>query len=359
MNAPHEVFELQVSRFIRAPREKVFAAFVEQSLMSQWQCPRGMRVAQASADARVDGPWRVEMLARDGSRFAVGGCYRAIEPPRRVAYTWRWEGGGPMPEIETLVEVEFREADGGTELRMRHSGFPSTTMREAHGHGWDSCFNRLVDLLDTRGSAGTLTLLGDARSTYTRTARMALAEKGVAYDFALCAPHSPQVLAIHPFGKIPVLQDGGTRLWETSAIVRYIDECFGDGPLLTPGRIADRVACEQWVSAVNCYFYDAMVKRYVLHYVFPRGEGGQPDRTIIDGALKEIPKQLQALDAAYEKSDHLAGEKVSFADLFVAPILAYVERMPEGRGLLSDTPNLRRAQAVIRSRPSFTSTQPQ
>jgi len=241
---------------------------------------------------------------------------------------------------------------------MRHSGFPSTAMREAHGQGWDSCFNRLVDLVDERGSAGTVTLLGDARSSYTRTARMALAEKGVAYTLAQHGPHTPEVLAIHPFGKIPALQDGAMRLWETSAIVRYIDESFGDGLLLTPGRIAERVACDQWISAVNCYFYDTMVRRYVLQYVFPKGEGGRPDRGTIDGALKEMPAQLQALEAAYAKGEYLAGEKVSSADLFVAPILAYVERMPEGRALLSDAPNVRRGQALMRSRASFTSTEP-
>jgi len=359
MNATAETFELQLSRFIRAPRDKVFAAFVDQALMSQWQCPRGMRVHTASADARVDGSWLVRMRARDGSEFSVGGRYREIERPQRVAYTWRWIGGGPMPEVETLVEVEFHEKDGGTELRMRHSGFPSAALAGSHTEGWGSCFNRLADLLDALGTAASLTLLGDARSSYTRTVRMAFAEKGIAYGFTRCAPHSPQILGVHPLGKIPGLVDGDVRLWETSAIVRYIDESFGDELKLFPGRIADRVACDMWISAVNCYFYDSMVRRYILQYVFPRGEGGQPDRGVIEGALKDMPAQLQALEQAYAKGDWLAGQSVSAADLFVAPILAYVERMPEGRALLSDTPNLRRAQAAMRARESFRSTEPE
>jgi glutathione S-transferase len=358
MNAP-ELRALQLSRFIRAPREKVFDAFVTESLMCAWHCPRGMTVASASADARVGGAWRIEMVARDGTRFAVGGRYRELARPQRLVYTWQWEGDMPnMPAVETLIEVRLDSRDDGTELSMTHSGFPTDAMRASHEHGWASCFNRLNDALDPRGTAATLTLLGDPRSSYVRTARMGFAEKGVAITLQPCAPHSPEILAIHPFGRIPALRDGSIELWETSAILKYLDESFGDGPLLAPVRSIERALCEQWVSAVHCYLYDTMVRRCVLQYVLPQGENGQPDRAIIDAAAREMPAQLGALERAYAKGDFLAGDRVSFADLFVAPILAYLEQTPEGGRLLSDMPNIRRAQTAMRQRESFTSTDP-
>jgi glutathione S-transferase len=340
-----ETFTLQLSRFIRAPREQVFDAFVTKELMSAWMCPRGMHIPEISADARVDGAWRIDMRARRPP-LRVGGHYRELRRPERVAYTWQWEGEpNPMPGVQTLIDKE-----GGTELRMTHTGFPAEAAREAHQHGWTSCLNKLNDLVGARGSAGRLTLLGDARSTYTRTARMAFAEKGIAITLQPCRPHSPELLALHPFGRIPALRDGDTAVWETSAILRYADECF-DGPLtLTPSRISDRVVCDQWVSAVNCYLYDTMVRRYVLQYVFPKGEGGQPDRGVIAKAVGEMATQLAALERAYGRSDFLAGGGLSCADLFVAPILAYVETLPEGARLLSDMPNTRRAQAGLRRR---------
>jgi glutathione S-transferase len=357
MNAP-EVRTLELTRHIRAPRERVFDAFVSPALMSAWQCPRGMRVERAEADPCVGGAWRVEMAARDGTRYTVGGRYRAIERPQRLVYTWQWETEHPgMPAVETLIEVRLAERDGGTDLAMTHSGFPNAAMRDAHAHGWASCFNRLNDALDPRGTAATLTLLGDPRSSYVRTARMGFAEKGVAVTLQPAAPRSPEVLAIHPFGRIPALRDGSIEVWETSAILKYLDESFGDGPLLTPQRITDRVACEQWVSVVHCYLYDTMIRRCVLQYLFPAVDG-QPDRAVIDGAAGEMPAQLAALERAYARGDFLAGERISFADLFVAPILAGVEKTPEGAHLLSDMPNIRRAQAVLRQRPSFTSTEP-
>jgi glutathione S-transferase len=296
------------------------------------------------------------MQTRDGSRFVVGGEYREVAPPERVAFTWQWEAG-PMAAMQTLVEVSFAEQEGGTLVQMRHAGFTSEPARDSHGRGWNGTLNKLTEQLDPRGSAATLTLLGDARSTYTRTARMGLAEKGVAFSLQRCGPHTPELLAVNPFGRIPALRDGEFGMFETSAILRYIDECF-DGPSLLPGSIADRARCEQWVSATNAYLYDTMVRRYVLQYVFPRGENGQPDAGVIAAAVKEMPAQLAALDRACAGSDFIAGATVSLADLFIAPILAYVELMPEGKALLAAAPHLMRTQARVRERASFTATQP-
>lgn len=358
MNAP-ERFELTQVRFIRAPREKVFGAFVDAQALREWHCPRGMTVTEGRSDARSGGSWQLAMRARDGTRFALGGSYREIKPFERLVYTWMWQGeNSPMPGVETLIEVDLLERNGGTELRLRHSGFPAAAARDGHQQGWHSTLNHLVDHVDERGTAATLTLLGDVRSSYTRTVRMALAEKGLACTFQACAPQSAEILAIHPFGRIPALRDGEIEVFETSAILRYLDESFGPGAVLVPGSILGRARCEQWVSAVNAYFYDTMVRRYVLQYVFPRGADGRPDRGVIDGALKEMPGQLAALDKAYGASDWLAGGALSMADLFVAPILAYVAQMPEGAALLTAAPNLRRAQATMHARASFIGTDP-
>ncbi len=359
MNAP-ERFTLNMTRFIRVPREKVFDAFTTEAGLSAWMGPRGMQVRAAQADARLGGAWRVEMVARDGTVFAVGGQFKLLQRPVRLAYTWQWEGDrSPMPNLETLVEVELDEQDGGTAMRMAHSGFPAAAAREGHNQGWTSTFNRLNDFLDPRGTAGTITLLGDVRSTYTRTARLALAEKGVAYTLQACGPNSPEILAVHPFGKIPGLRDGEIDLWETVAIVNYLDECFDNKVSLRPGSIIERTRCLQWISAINSYLYDTMIKRYVLQMIFPRGADGKPDRAVIDAALAEMPAQFAALEKTYQRGDYLAGAAFSSADLFLAPILAYVQQMPEGGQLMANCPNLLRAQELVRQRPSFTLTNPQ
>jgi len=242
---------------------------------------------------------------------------------------------------------------------MRHSGFPASAagVRDGHAYGWDSTLNKLTELLDESGSAATVTLIGHSASSYTWTARLGLTEKGVKYTLHDVLPSSDEVAAIHPFKRVPAFRDGPIELFETSAILRYVDEAF-PGPKLTPDTIIDRARCEQWVSCVSSYFYDTMVKRYVLQYVFPRGEGGKPDRAVIDKAVGEMRPQLAALDKAYGNAQFLAGPALSFADLFVAPIIAYLGMMPEGKQLLSAVPNVARAAALMQSRPSFAATHP-
>lgn len=356
MNTAAAPFDLTVSRHIRAPRERVFDAFVDPEQMQRWMCPRGMSVAALSVDARVGGRYRLTMRSRDGEDFTVAGEYRELVRPERLVYTWQWQredlGGAP-----TLVSVAFVAAADGTEVRVRHSGFGAGAERDAHESGWQSTLNNLVDRVDERGSAASLTLVGDPRSSYVRTARMALAEKGVRYTLLSAAPSSPEVTAIHPFARIPALRDGDFTLFETSAIVRYVDEAFA-GPPLLPGGARERARAEAWISAVSSYYYDPMVRRYVLQYIFPRGAGGQPDRAVIDAAASEMQPLMRALDAAYGARDWLAGNQCSAADLFVAPILAYVELFPEGQRLLAEHANVRRAQAAIRARASFAATQP-
>ena len=355
MNEP-DPSELTMTRFIRAPRERVYDAFVDAAALRIWKCPRGLHVSEIAVDTRVGGAWRMVMEARDGSQFKVGGVYRELRRPDRIAYTWQWEDG-PMLGPETLIEVSFEEREGGTWLAMRHSGFPAAATRDAHERGWNGTLNKLTEMLDPRGTAATLTLYGLPPSTYTRTACLALAEKGVACTFRECGPHGPEILAVNPFGRLPALTDGDFALYETSAIARYVDESF-DGPALLPATIRERALCEQWVSAFNAHLYDAIVPRYVRQYFFPGGEGGRPNRAVIDAALDGLPATLAILDRGYEKTPWLAGEQPSIADLFVMPVIAYLARMPEGTALLDQTPHLRRALGAMRERPSFLATEP-
>jgi len=358
MTATAEADTLIVQRFIRAPREQVFDAFIDAAMLERWHCPRGMSVKSASADARVGGAWRIDMRHADGQASVVGGRFREIRRPERLAYTWKWEeSAGPMAGIETLIEIDFTAREHGTELRMRHSGFPLEEARDGHARGWESVFNRLNDVLDPQGTAGTVTLFGDPRSTYTWAVRLGFAEKDVACTLQPCEPHGPELNAIHPFGKMPALRDGATEIWETSAILRYLDEAF-EGPSLNPGMAVDRARTEQWVSAVNAYLYDAVARRYVLQYLFPRGEGGKPDRAVIDAAVRDLVRPLDALERAYAGRDYIGAGSPSYADLLLAPLLTYLAMFPEGAQLLSDRPQIRRAQALMRARPSFAATQP-
>lgn len=355
-----DTFDLTISRTIHAPRQKVFDAFIKPDILKQWFRPRGFTIAEVSLDPRIGGRYRVTMQPRSGTTETVGGEYREIKPPERLVFTWKWDG--KMGEMgETLVTVTFDERRGEqgveTEVRMHHSGFPAPEARDGHQSGWNSVLSELVDLVDPRGSAATITVYGDPRSSYVRTVRMALAEKGVAYAHEPVAPHTERVVAICPFGRVPAFRDGDFTLYETTAIVRYVDECF-EGPSLIATNPWARAKMEQYVSLINCHGYDAMVRRYVLQYVFPKGPGGTPDRGVIDKALPEIKALLEVLDLAYGPRILLAGPSVTLADLLLAPIIFYLPQFPEGKTLLAAAPNVVRAHAAIAERESFKATAP-
>src|SRR5580700_7038866 len=122
---------------------------------------------------------------------------------------------------------------------------------------------------------------GFPQSTYTRVVLMACQEKGIDYELKPAPPHSPEVAAIHPFGKIPVMRHGDFELCESKAIATYLDLTF-PGPKLIPTEPRHAALTEQWVSLVNTKMDGTLVRSYLLNYIFPKGSDGSPDRKIID-----------------------------------------------------------------------------
>lgn len=136
---------VQLTREIRAKPERVFRAFTTPDDLKRWSAPQGFTVPDAEVDLRVGGAYRISMRAPDGAVHTAIGTYREITPPRRLVYTWRWEGGMEGDETETLVTVEFRERGQGTEVIFLHEGFRDEVTRGKHNEGWTAIFDRLVD----------------------------------------------------------------------------------------------------------------------------------------------------------------------------------------------------------------------
>ena len=116
-------------------------------------------------------------------------------------------------------------------------------------------------------------------STFVHIVRLILTHKGAAYTFRDLETEmgKPSHLALHPFNRVPVLQHDDFTVYETSAIVTYIDETF-EKPALQPKNARDRARMHQWMSAVNSYYYTYMIY-HVTHerLVFP-GSASHPMR---------------------------------------------------------------------------------
>lgn len=136
---------LRLTRWVRADPETAFKAWTDPEIARSWSAPEGMDLPSYEADVRVGGRLRLTMRNEDGETFTAEGEYREVEPPRRVSYTWDWREEAHAVG-ETLITVEFADADGGTEVVMRHEGLPSGEAAADHEQGWSSCLDRFEGL---------------------------------------------------------------------------------------------------------------------------------------------------------------------------------------------------------------------
>ncbi len=137
---------LEIKRLIKAPRAKVFDAWTTPELIVKWFGPATCRALSAKVDLRVGGEYRIRTHNDAYGEMEVYGTYREIKRPTRLAFTWKW-ADSEMEDGETFVTVDFAEADGATEVRLRHEGFTSMDSRDKHNHGWNGCFDKLEKLL--------------------------------------------------------------------------------------------------------------------------------------------------------------------------------------------------------------------
>lgn len=202
-----------------------------------------------------------------------------------------------------------------------------------------------------------LVIHGFAQSSYVRTARMALEEKGVAYEIQPLEFGSEAHLALHPFARMPILSHGDLIIYETSAITRYIDEAF-DGPALQPANAGERARMNQWISSVIDYYYGPCIRDFVLERLVAPSRGQPSDEARIAAALPVIRERIDIADGALAENRFLAGDNFSLADCFLAPIFFYVGISPEGPELFAGKNNIAAWKSRIGDMHSFQSTMP-
>jgi glutathione S-transferase len=205
-------------------------------------------------------------------------------------------------------------------------------------------------------------LYGPAYSTYTRTVRLALEEKGVAYDLrevdTLAGEgQKAEHLARHPWGKVPVLEHDGFFLYETVAITRYVDEVF-PGSALQPTDVQRRARMAQACAVLDNYGWWPMVITIFVQRVVVPMRGGAPDQAAIDVALPQAERVLAAIEGLMDGEEFLLGGALSLADLHLVPILDYFARTADGRKAIEPHLRLSAWWSRIEQRPSVTRTRP-
>jgi glutathione S-transferase len=205
-------------------------------------------------------------------------------------------------------------------------------------------------------------IYGTEFSTYVRTVRMAFAEKPADYELVdvsvLAGAHrQPEHLARNPFGTVPAFAHEGFALYETGAIIRYVDQVFS-GTALTPADPRKRARMNQVISIIDYHGYNALILKIVVQRLFTALIGGTTDDAVIAEGMPKAKLCLAEFERLMGGAPFLAGEEVSLADLYLMPIVFYLLKTPEGGPLLAPHRALQRWWEAMLARPSAAETEP-
>jgi uncharacterized protein YndB with AHSA1/START domain len=140
--------ELVVTRDLKAPRERVFAAWSDPHQASLWWAPQNCTPLSCEMDVRPGGEWCRRMRVPDGTVITKRGVYRDVAAPDRLVFTYTTEYADGTIDPETLVTITFADlGEGQTRLTLRHVAFGTDASRIGHEGGWTSCLERFAGFL--------------------------------------------------------------------------------------------------------------------------------------------------------------------------------------------------------------------
>lgn len=196
-------------------------------------------------------------------------------------------------------------------------------------------------------------------SPFGRAVLATLEEKGVAYRFAPVTPpahRGEEHLKRHPFGRVPAIEHDGFGLYETSAIVRYIDRAFA-GPALTPADATAAARMDQAMSVSDWYLFQGVGNVIGFQRVVrPKLMGSPADEAACAAAMPQALIVVRALEALLGDAPFFADRDISLADLMIAPQLDFMAQSPEWAELGAAAPRLAAWLARMDARPSLQAT---
>jgi glutathione S-transferase len=169
-------------------------------------------------------------------------------------------------------------------------------------------------------------------SPFGRSVLAMLEEKKAPYRLSPVAPgtlKTPEYLALHPFGRVPVLVHNGFKLYETQAILRYLDRVLPQ-PALTPSDVKRAARMDQVMNINDWYLFHGVGNVIIFHRVIgPQVLGLTPDEDAIKAAMPKAHAVFDELASLLGEQSYFAGDTLSLADLLLAPAVDFFTTIPE------------------------------
>jgi glutathione S-transferase len=196
-------------------------------------------------------------------------------------------------------------------------------------------------------------LYGIAGSPNVRGVMLALAEKGVDYELIPVLPpfKDPGHMARNPFGRVPVFDHDGFILYETQAILRYLDQVFA-GPALQPADAGELARMNQMLGIVDCYLFQSWSGDIGFERLVKPNFFKQPsDLQRIEAAIPMARCCAEALESLIA-APYLTGKTYSLADIRLMPHFDMLRPTPEGEAILAGKSKLVQWFQQVSERPS-------
>lgn len=195
-------------------------------------------------------------------------------------------------------------------------------------------------------------------SPYVRAALLSLEEKGGDYHLAamqLGTPKQEPHLSRHPFGRIPAFEHNGWKLYETQAIMRYVNEIL-PGPNLQPDEPRTAARMNQVMGIVDWYVMRQISMTITFNRVVKPRFNMPVDEEVVAKAIPEARICIGELSRLLDGQKWMAGNALSLADLLLAPHLSMFAAAPEGQEILRNHGNLKDWLSRIEARLSMQNT---
>jgi glutathione S-transferase len=192
-------------------------------------------------------------------------------------------------------------------------------------------------------------------STCTRKVLMTLHEKNHPYEFISVdigkgQQKQPEYLARQPFGVVPVLDHDGFSLYESRAIIRYLDAAL-PGEKLTPTDVKNFGEMEQWINVEQAYLSGPAIQ-LIKQLYFAKMQRLAPNTAIIEEAIPKVEHVLDVAEQRLAKTPYFAGSTFSLADITWMPYIEYL--FPSGLGdLIQNRSGLKAWWEKVSQRPSW------
>lgn len=176
-------------------------------------------------------------------------------------------------------------------------------------------------------------ILGPEFSNFVRSVMLICEENNIGYSTGFNVKgkkvdfKSEEHFKLHPYGKLPVLIDNDVIIPETASICRYLLANFPCRQTVEKNQ-ADIARQDSFCAIASIYIDKAILRDYLLEFVFPKGENGEVRLNVVKEAQVEVHKALTVIEQTLHNEDILGAEILSIADALVAPMLHYITTLP-------------------------------